>query len=81
MDPPKNINFISANSLLVINPHGKLKQIFVPFTVKVITPTTILLFGSWVVVEEIKIHNIHKLLYRVTGHWRPYNIFLITIKF
>ena len=80
MDPPK-INFISANSLLVINPHGKLKQIFVPFTVKVISPTSILLLGSWVVVEEIKIHSIHKLLYRVTGQWWTYNIFLITIKF
>ena len=80
MDPPK-INFITANSLLVINPYGKLKQIFVPFTVKVISPTSILLVGSWVVVEEIKTHSIHKLLYRVTGHWWPYNIFLISIKY
>ena len=80
MDPPK-INFISANSLLIISHNGKLKQLFVPFTVKVISPTTILLVGSWVIVEEIKTHEVYKLLYRVTGNWWPYSIFLITIKY
>ena len=80
MDPPK-INFVNANSLLIISSDGKLKQLFVPFKVKVISPTTILLIGSWVVVEEVKPHSLHKLLYRVTGHWWPYNIFLIIIKY
>ena len=80
MDPPK-INFINANSLLIISSDGKLKQLFVPFKVKVISPTNILLIGSWVLVEEVKTHSLHKLLYKVTDHWWPYNIFLIIIKY
>jgi hypothetical protein len=80
MDPPQ-ISYIDYNSILVINPRGKIRQIFVPFRVQVKQDTTILKINTWVVVEEVMPHDQHKLLYKITSIWWPYNIFRIQIHF
>jgi hypothetical protein len=80
MDPPQ-ITYIDHNSILVINPMGKIRQIFVPFRVQVMQDTTILKIHTWVYIEEVMPHDQHKLLYRVTSNWWPYNIFRIQIHF
>ena len=80
MDPPQ-INYVDHNSILIINPKGIMKQLYVPFRVQVIQDTTILKMNTWVIVEEIMPHDQSKLLYRVTSHWWPYHIFRIQIHF
>jgi hypothetical protein len=81
MDPPSQINYIDHNSILIINPKGIMKQLYVPFRVQVIQDTTILKIHTWVYVEEVMPHDQNKLLYRITTHWWPYNIFRIQIHF
>ena len=80
MDPPQ-INYVDRNSILIINPNGKMRQLYVPFRVQVIQDTTVLKMNTWVIVEEIMPHDQNKLLYRVTAHWWPYSIFRIQIHF
>ena len=80
MDPPQ-ITYIDHNSILVINPRGKIRQIFVPFRVQVMQETTILKINTRVIVEDVMSHDQHKLLYRITSHWWPYHIFRIQIHF
>ena len=52
MDPPQ-ISYVDYNSILIINPKGKMRQLFVPFRVQVIQDTTILKRNTWVFVEEV----------------------------
>lgn len=40
MDPPQ-INYVDHNSILIVNPAGKMRQLFVPFRVQVLRDTTI----------------------------------------
>ena len=80
MDPPL-INYVDYNSILLINPKGKMRQLYVPFRVQVIKDTNSLRKGVWVYAEEVAPHNEYKLLYRVTSNWWPYNIFRIQIQF
>ena len=80
MDPPQ-INYINHNSILIINPKGKIRQLFTPFKVQLINDTSILKKSSWVVVEEIRQHPKHLLIYRVINHWWPYFIFKLDVRF
>ena len=80
MDPPK-INYVDNNSILVVNPVGRMRQLFVPFRVQVIAETSILLLNSWVLVEQIKAHDEHIILYRVLNLWWPYNVFKLSVIF
>jgi len=80
MDPP-HINYIDYKSLLVINPVGQMRQLFVPFKVQVLEPTEYLKVGTWVVVEEIMPHDQYKLQYRIGTNWWPYYIFRLTVLF
>ena len=80
MDPP-HINYIDHNSVLVINPAGKIRQLFVPFRVQVIYETSKLKLNCWVMVEEIQAHERHKLIYRVGDDWWQYDLFRIAIVF
>jgi hypothetical protein len=80
MDPP-NINFISNNSIIVINHTGKIRQLFTPFKVQVLQDTNHFKEKSWVVVEEIIQHPQHILLYRVINSWWPYFIFKLDVRF
>ena len=80
MDPPK-INYHDPNSILVINPIGKMRQVFTPFKVQVKEPSTNLDVNSWVLVELVKASPTYKLMFRIGSNWYPYHLFRITIKF
>ena len=80
MDPPK-INYVNKNTLFVINHKGKIRQLFTPFNVQVLQATEHFKENSWVVVEEIRQHPQHILLYRVINHWWPYFIFKLDVRF
>ena len=80
MDPPQ-INYVDHNSILIINPAGKMRQLFIPFRVQVLHDTTILKKNSWVIVEEVQPSAQYKMLYRVTVDWWPYDLFRLQIKF
>ena len=80
MDPPQ-ITYSDHNSILVINPMGKIRQIFVPFRLEVMQETTIIKMHTLVYIEEVMPHDQHKLLFRVTSNWWAYNIFRIQIHF
>ena len=78
MDPP-HINYIDYKSLLVINPIGQMRQLFVPFKVQVIQPIGYFKIGTWVVVEEVMPHDKHIIIYRILDLWVPYNCFKISV--
>ena len=80
MDPQKS-TFVNNNTLIVINQKGKMRQLFTPFNVQVLQDTEHFKENSWVVVEEIRQHPQHILLYRVINQWWPYYIFKIDVKF
>ena len=80
MDPPQ-INYVDHNSILIINPAGKMRQLFVPFRVQVLHDTTILKKNSWVIVEEVQPSAQYQLLYRVTVDWWPYSLFRLQVNF
>ena len=80
MKPPQ-INYINHNSILIINPKGKIRQLFTPFKVQLINDTSILKKNSWVVVDLVKASPSYKLMFRIGSKWYPYHLFRITIKF
>jgi hypothetical protein len=80
MDPP-NTNYVCNNSILVVNRHGILRQLFTPFNVQVLQNTEHFKENSWVVVEEIRQHPQHILLYRVINNWWPYYVFRLDVRF
>jgi hypothetical protein len=80
MDPPK-INYVDPKSIMVINPTGKIRQLFVPFKVQVLEDTDILKKNSWVLVEEVQPHKEYKMLYRITKYWWPFDLFKIAATF
>ena len=80
MDPPQ-ISYVDYNSILIINPKGKMRQLFVPFRVQVIQDTNTLKRNTWVFVEEVQAHDQHKMLYRVISLWWPYHLFRIQVNF
>lgn len=80
MDKP-HINYVDNRSILIINHSGKIRQVFCPFRVKVLNNTTILKQDSWVIVEEVKQHQEHLLLYKVGEYWWTYNLFRIAAAF
>ena len=75
------INYHDPNSILVINPIGKMRQVFTPFKVQVKEPTTNLVVNSWVLVDLVKASPTYKLMFRIGSKWYPYHLFRITIKF
>ena len=80
MDPPI-INYVDNNSILVINASGKMRQLFCPFKVQVIIQTNSLIFNSWVVIEQVQHHPHHRLLYRISKQWWPYDVFKLSVIF
>lgn len=80
MDPPQ-INYVNHNSIMIINPAGKMRQLFVPFKVQLLHDTSVLKKNTWVMVEEVQPHHQYKMLYRVTTHWWPYDLFKIAATF
>lgn len=78
---PNLINYHDPNNILVINPIGKMRQVFTPFKVQVKEPTLNLDVNSWLLVDLVKASPTYKLMFRVGSKWYPYHLFRITIKF
>ena len=78
---PNLINYHDPNSILVINPIGKMRQVFTPFKVQVKEPTLNLDVNSWLLVDLVKASPTYKLMFRIGSKWYPYHLFRITIKF
>ena len=76
-----HINYVDNRSILIVNPTGKIRQLFCPFRVKVVTDTSILKQDSLVLVDEVKLHRDHLLLYRIGGNWWTYDLFRIAAVF
>jgi hypothetical protein len=76
MDPPK-INYLNSNTLMVINTAGKIRELYTPFKVQVLTPIKPLQNNSMVFVEEVQLNAKHRLIYRIADNWYPYYIFKI----
>ena len=63
--PPIQINYANSNSLLVINHHGIMKQLFVPIKVRCVLPIGILRENSVLYVEQVEAHPQYRIIYRV----------------
>ncbi len=79
--PQPHLNFVDYNSLLIINPAGKMRQLFVPFKVQLLQDTGKLKKDTWMTVEEIDSHKDYKILYRIASSWFPYYLFRISAVF
>jgi len=80
MDKPQ-VNYVDDRSILIVNPSGKMRQLFCPFRVQVTTNTSILKQDSWVLVDEVKQQKNHLLLYKIGGNWWTYDLFRIAATF
>jgi hypothetical protein len=76
-----NITYKDQFSILVVNPVGKMRQLYVPFRVQVIQSSSGLTIGSWVIVEEIRSDQKYKLIYKIMEHWLPYHLFRLSVVF
>ena len=76
MDPP-HINYVDHQSILIVNPSGAMKQLFVPFQVKVAVSFKGIPANSLVMVEEVMPHQQHRIIYRIYTLWLPYWYFTI----
>lgn len=76
MDPPESI-YMHANTMLIINPEGKILQLFIP--IKAICKYAVkgIPVGTFVFIEGIILHKEHKMCYRITGSWYVYFCFTI----
>lgn len=80
MDPP-SVGFVDHHSILVINPDGRMRQLFVPFKAVVAREAAYLQIGNYVVVEEVRPHDQHRIIYRIGSTWWPYYVFWLQVKF
>jgi hypothetical protein len=78
---PTKINYVSNNSIMVINNYGCIRQLFVPFKAKVILATASLVKDAYVIVEEVQQNDKYLLLYRIANKWWPYYAFKLSVEF
>lgn len=71
------INYVDPNSIMVVNTKGKMRQLFVPFIVKVVFQTSTLKIDSSVYVVEVTTSTQYKIIYRIGRNWYPYFAFSI----
>lgn len=76
-----HINYVDHNSILIVNPSGKMRQLFVPFRAQVIQETSIMVKNTWVLVDEVQPNTEYKMLYRIATLWWPYYIFRLSVAF
>lgn len=80
---PKSHLFLyhDSLSLLVINPKGKIKKLFIPFRVKCIKSIDKIQVSTWVCVDSLSFSKQSPLLYMINGAWYRYDHFTIVINF
>ena len=73
MDPPK-INYINNKTLMVVNPSGKMRELFVPLNVQVLKDTEHFKAKSWLddnlppIFQEYETSSRHGCNKREVGH-------------
>lgn len=72
---------LSANSLLVVNPQGYIRELFCPFKVYCIGAVLTITAGTWVYVEQIDVSTNVPLMYLINGNWYAFESFAIVIHF
>ena len=77
MDPPKEIQHVNANTLMVITPYGKIVQLFTPIRAVCKIGVVGIPIGTTVFIDAIAIHKEHKLCYKITDKWFVYSCFSI----
>lgn len=73
------IHYANYNSILVINPVGKLRQLYTPF--RVYSNVQKGQKRRWYIVDEVISTNEDKLFYLINGKNYPHNQFTIEIQF
>ena len=77
MDPPEESIYKYANTMLVVNPSGKILQLFIPIKAICKYPVNGIDVGTVVFIEGIVLNKQYKMCYRITGKWYVYNCFTI----
>jgi hypothetical protein len=80
MDPP-NIKYYDEHSVIVINPNGQMRQLFTPFKAQVVVSNSAFKINTWVYIEEVLLHEKHRIIYRIGSQWWPYDVFKLIVKF
>lgn len=73
------VKFQDPKSILIVNSEGKMRQLFVPFRVKVIEPVEGLPLNSFVFVDSVFLHRKYLLLYWINQRLIPYHHFTLNI--
>ena len=76
--------YYDKNSILVINPKGRMRKLYCPFRVYPIANSAkpaMFAKSHWVYVQEVHQDKIERLLFLINGKLHPYHEFFITIKF
>ena len=77
MDPSQESVYKNAGTMLVINPTGKILQLFVPIKAVFKHAVKGIPVGTTVFIEGIMLHQEYKMCYRITGKWYVYFCFMI----
>lgn len=81
MDLTKSTHHQEEYTIKVVTDKGHLRTLQAPFQVKCIKDLCNCKTGSYAYVEAVAGHQHCILIYRVLGHWHPYNLFQIKIRF
>lgn len=71
------IRYCDSASVMVITPGSKLRRIYTPFNVEVVTPVKDFLPGQVLQVTSVKTDHYLKLIYIIGGYPFTYNYFLV----
>jgi hypothetical protein len=77
MDPPQQPKYMDANTMMVINPDGQIKQLFIPIRAVCKNAVSGIPVGTTVFIEAVAVQKEHRLCYRITGNWYPYWCFTL----
>ena len=75
------VKFINCNSVLLINPLGKIKRLFTPFKVICVEAVDGMTISTSVYVDEVLNNDQDQLIYHINGTLYLYKYFQITAKF
>lgn len=73
--------YFDSKSILLVNHNGKMRQLFVPFSVQSLHKTSAFPKNAWLYVEEVKPDPKYRLLYCITDLWYPYYHFKLSLNF
>ena len=79
----KNLQFyyVNPNTLLVVNPKGRIRILYTPFRVKCIDPLPTIRSNSWVYVDKVLTTSKDELKYIIHGKAYSYKFFHLLMKF